>query len=111
MSAFAFINGTIHCEHILDSNPFENLSDALLDISWHQNPNGDYLFSFGIKECRFEYFQETLLKWAQIKTQDSAIKEWYPIEVYLLITFESDSSRIDCIKIFNETISRRITYS
>lgn len=110
MSAYAYINGMISCENELSIDITKSFRDLIVsDEYWHRNGNEDYLFSLSIKECILWDFFKVLETWKEVKTKDSVLEEWYPIEVSLLIKYESDSNRIDCIDITDQKISNRKT--
>ena len=110
MGAYAYINGKVNCEEKLDTDIEHSLDTSLVSHEfWHRNADMDYLFSFAIKESRLPIFLNILKEWASIKTLDSVLEEWYSIEVYLLIKYESDDLRIDSVEIKNENILHRKT--
>lgn len=111
MSAYAYMNGMVRCEHVIDGIPADYIGDAFAEVYWHKNEDGNFLFSFSIKESRLEYFKVLLDDWALLKTQDSVAEDWYHLEFYILVKYESDHRRIDCIEIFDGKINQRQTFS
>ncbi|MGI0120140.1 hypothetical protein [Zooshikella sp. RANM57] len=105
MSAYAYINGEISCDEYLDSD-IEGLFDQefISGLNLYAKANEGYLFSFGVKECRLKYLFELFEKLAKAQSLESEY-----IEAYILIRYESENDRVDCIKIYKGTISHRKT--
>ena len=108
MSAYSYINGIIYFDDLLDGGVEQDLSENIYaDVVIQKSPN-NILFSFGIKECRMEYFFNLMDKWKTYKSLD--YDKWHPIEVYLTFWYESDNNRVDCLRIRDGKVSHRETY-
>ena len=112
MSVYAFASGTILSEPVRDADPRDCLDrlQGIAEVRCHVQDGGDLLVSFALKECRLHLLDEVLARWASIRTQDSVLGDWYPIEAYLVIHYESDADRLDCVKVFDGRASWRRTH-
>ena len=105
MSAFAFINGEIAAEPKVDRELELDISNLPAEcINIYRTTESNWLFSLNIKEVRLEYFVEMLNSWATVSTLDEPIDDWYPIEVYALVRFESDSTRFDTFRLYDREL-------
>jgi hypothetical protein len=110
MSAYAYVNGEICCDDYLDCDVNDLFDlDFVSGLHLYKKPEEGYLFSFGVKECRLKYLFEIFEKLAKAQSLEAETSEWEYVEAYILIRYESDNGKIDCIEIRNGLISHRET--
>lgn len=110
MSAYAYIAGEICCDEFIDcdiSGLFDH--EFIFGLELHRNLDHGYLISFGVKECRLKYLLELLEKLSKVQSLEYENSEWEYIEAYLVVRYESENERLDCIKIKNGKLSHRET--